>query len=100
MSGDGLALGVAPLVAGIAMGVLAFLPLLPGLAPVLKGRNEARLLRGVLGLAISFLALMAIVFAIHALAPELLLSVAIGVIAGFLGCVGALCVRLLVQWGK
>jgi hypothetical protein len=71
------------LLVGCVVGAVAFAPLLLTLVPVLKGRCDANMAKGILGVAASFVILMLGVVLVHLLFKDVLIAFLAGELVGF-----------------
>lgn len=84
------------IIVGCAVGLLAFSPLVLVLMPVLRRTRSASMLKGVLGVCISFLVLLLGVVAACLLVRQELLAFAVGELAGFFaGWMATACIVML-----
>lgn len=91
---------VPHVVAGFLVGLVAFIPLVAALAPVLRGSNKASMVAGILALGASFAVLAGGVLAVRLLTPDGLAPFAVGEAASFIGALAALAAVLLVRLGE
>ena len=80
--------------AGLAVGVFAFLPMWLALEPVLRRGREANMTKGMLSVAASFVALLLGIVVVHLLFHGVLVAFVAGEIGGFLA--GSVVVACLV----
>lgn len=74
----------APTIAfGVVVGLLAFMPLVLALIPVLRRRANANMAKGMLGVCISFVMLFLGVVVVHLLAHDALIPFVAGELIGF-----------------
>lgn len=80
--------------AGVAVGLFAFLPMWLALEPVLRCGREANMTKGMLSVAASFVALLLGIVVVHLLFHGVLVAFVAGEIGGFLA--GSVVVACLV----
>ena len=81
--------------AGIVAGAVAYVPFLKVLAPVIKGGQNADMLKGMLSLAVSAVALLAFTLVVFALFGEAFRMFLLGEAVGFIATMAVSCVRVV-----
>lgn len=97
MSGFDLAAHVPFLIGGIATGVLAFVPLVLVLIPVLKRECDADMVKGSLMVGASFIVLLAGMLLVRLFARPALLAYVVGELVGLFACWFILAIALVLQ---
>ena len=91
---------VIPAIAGFIAGAVAFLPFPLTLAPVVSGKQNADMLKGVVGLAVSIFALIFFSLIVYAVFGAVFRMFFFGEAAGFVGCMLAFSVIVVRYLGN
>ncbi len=83
------------ILAGLVVGIFAFLPLVLALLPVLRRTGDANMSKGMIGVCISFVVLLLGVMVVYLLVPAALVAFLAGELVGFF--VGWIAVALYVM---
>lgn len=84
-------------VAGVVVGVFAFLPMWLALKPVLRRGRDANMTKGMLSVAASFVALLLGIIVVHVLFHGVLVAFVAGEIGGFAGSVVVACLVIAAE---
>ena len=84
-------------VAGVVVGVFAFLPMWLALEPVLRRGRDANMTKGMLSVAASFVALLLGIIVVHLLFHGVLVAFVAGEIGGFAGSVVVACLVIAAE---